>query len=79
MNLSEISIKRPVLSTVFMLVIVLLGIIGYTYLGVREYPNIDNPIISVSVSYPGANAEVITNQNASRWSRVSTASRAYAR
>ncbi len=62
MNLSEISIKRPVLSTVFMLVIVLLGIIGYTYLGVREYPNIDNPIISVSVSYPGANAEVITNQ-----------------
>ena len=62
MNISETSIKRPVLSTVFMLVVVLLGIIGYTYLGVREYPNIDNPVISVSVSYPGANAEVITNQ-----------------
>lgn len=45
-----------------MLIVVLLGIIGYTYLGVREYPNIDNPIISVSVSYPGANAEVIVNQ-----------------
>ncbi|MDL2297196.1 efflux RND transporter permease subunit, partial [Bacteroidales bacterium OttesenSCG-928-E04] len=62
MNLSELSIKRPVLSTVFVLIIFLLGIIGYTYLGVREYPNVDNPVITVSVSYPGANAEVIENQ-----------------
>ena len=62
MNLSELSIKRPVLSTVFVLIIFLLGIIGYTYLGVREYPNIDNPIITVSVSYPGANAEIIESQ-----------------
>lgn len=62
MTLSEISIRRPVLATVLILIIFLLGIIGYTYLGVREYPNIDNPIISVSVSYPGANAEVIMNQ-----------------
>ncbi|MDR2954259.1 MAG: efflux RND transporter permease subunit [Prevotella sp.] len=62
MTVSELSIKRPVLATVFILVIFLLGMIGYTYLGVREYPNIDNPIISVSVSYPGANAEVIENQ-----------------
>lgn len=62
MNLSELSIKRPVLSTVFVLIIFLLGFIGYTYLGVREYPNVDNPIITVSVSYPGANAEVIENQ-----------------
>ncbi|MDR2980002.1 MAG: efflux RND transporter permease subunit, partial [Bacteroidales bacterium] len=62
MNLSELSIKRPVLSTVFVLVIFLLGIIGYTYLSVREYPNVDNPIITVSVSYPGANAEVVENQ-----------------
>lgn len=62
MTLSEISIKRPVLATVMILIIFLMGMIGYTYLGVREYPNIDNPIISVSVSYPGANAEVIMNQ-----------------
>ena len=62
MNISEISIKRPVLATVIVLVIFLLGIIGYTYLGVREYPNVDNPIITVEVSYPGANAEIIENQ-----------------
>ncbi|WP_108822216.1 efflux RND transporter permease subunit [Dysgonomonas sp. Marseille-P4361] len=62
MTISELSIKRPVLSTVFVLIIFLLGMIGYTYLGVREYPNIDNPIISVNVSYPGANAEIIENQ-----------------
>jgi multidrug efflux pump len=62
MNVSEISINRPVLSTVFVLIIFLLGFIGYSYLGVREYPNIDNPIITVTVSYPGANAEVIEKQ-----------------
>lgn len=62
MTISELSIKRPVLATVFVLIIFLLGLIGYTYLGVREYPNIDNPIISVDVSYPGANAEIIENQ-----------------
>lgn len=62
MTVSELSIKRPVLATVFVLIIFLLGIIGYTYLGVREYPNIDNPIISVDVSYQGANAEIIENQ-----------------
>lgn len=62
MTLSEISIRRPVLSTVLISIIILMGMIGYTSLGVREYPNIDNPIISVSVSYPGANAEVIMNQ-----------------
>ncbi len=62
MNLSELSIKRPVLSTVFILIIFLLGIIGYTYLPIREYPSVDNPIITVSVSYPGANADVIEKQ-----------------
>ncbi|MDR0371020.1 MAG: efflux RND transporter permease subunit [Prevotellaceae bacterium] len=62
MNLSELSIKRPVLSTVLVLIILLMGIIGYSYLGVREYPNVDNPIITVSTSYPGANAEVIEKQ-----------------
>lgn len=61
-NISETSIKRPVFSTVLTLVILLLGIISYTFLGVREYPNVDNPIITVNVSYPGANADVIMNQ-----------------
>jgi multidrug efflux pump len=62
MNISELSIKRPVLSTVMVLIILIFGIIGYTYLGVREYPSVDNPIITVSVSYPGANADIIENQ-----------------
>ena len=50
------------MATVVTLVIILFGMIGYTYLGVREYPSVDNPIISVSCSYPGANADVIENQ-----------------
>jgi multidrug efflux pump len=62
MNISELSIRRPVLATVLILVILLLGIIGYSYMGVREYPNVDNPIINVSVTYPGANAEIIEKQ-----------------
>jgi multidrug efflux pump len=62
MTLSELSINRPVLATVMVLIIIIFGIIGYTSLAVREYPNVDNPIITVSVSYPGANAEVIENQ-----------------
>ncbi|MDR1562405.1 MAG: efflux RND transporter permease subunit [Dysgonamonadaceae bacterium] len=62
MNISELSIRRPVLSTVFVLIIMLFGIIGYRYLGVREYPSVDNPIITVEVTYPGANADIIENQ-----------------
>lgn len=62
MNISELSIRRPVLATVLTLIIVIFGMIGYGYLGVREYPSVDNPIISVTCSYPGANADVIENQ-----------------
>ena len=62
MNISELSIRRPVLATVLTLIILLFGFIGYSSLGVREYPSVDNPIISVSCSYPGANADVIENQ-----------------
>ncbi len=62
MNISELSIRRPVLATVLTIIILLFGFIGYTYLGVREYPSIDNPIITVSCSYAGANADVIENQ-----------------
>jgi len=62
MSLSSISIKRPVLATVFSLLILLFGGIGMTFLGVREFPSVDPPIISVSVSYPGANSDVIESQ-----------------
>ena len=62
MNISELSIRRPVLATVLTIIILLFGMIGYNTLGVREYPSVDNPIISVSCSYAGANAEVIESQ-----------------
>ena len=62
MNISELSIRRPVLATVMTVIILLFGMIGYFYIGVREYPSVDNPIISVSYSYAGANADVIENQ-----------------
>ncbi|MFM7023994.1 MAG: efflux RND transporter permease subunit [Flavobacteriales bacterium] len=58
-SLSTISIKRPVLAIVMNLIIMLFGVIGFTYLGVREYPSIDPPIITVKTSYPGANANII--------------------
>lgn len=62
MNISELSIRRPVLATVLTLIILLMGGIGYLYLGVREYPSVDNPVISVTCTYAGANADVIENQ-----------------
>lgn len=62
MSLSSLSIRRPVLAIVMSILIVLFGVIGYTYLGIREYPSIDPPIINVSTSYPGANADVIESQ-----------------
>ena len=62
MSLSSISIRRPVLATVFSIVIILFGIISFNYLPVREYPAVDPPIITVSTSYIGANADVIESQ-----------------
>ncbi len=62
MSLSSISIRRPVLASVMAIAIILFGIIGYTYLGIREYPSVDPPIITVSTSYTGANADVIESQ-----------------
>ncbi len=62
MSLSSVSIKRPVLATVMSVVIVVFGIIGYNFLGIRDFPSIDPPIISVSTSYSGANADVIESQ-----------------
>lgn len=62
MNLSSLSINRPVLATVISLLIILFGGIGYFFLGVREFPSVDPPIVSVSTSYVGANSEVIESQ-----------------
>ncbi|MFA7288023.1 MAG: efflux RND transporter permease subunit [Melioribacteraceae bacterium] len=62
MSLSSLSIRRPVLAIVMSILIILFGVISYTYLGIREYPSIDPPIINVSTSYPGANADVIESQ-----------------
>ena len=62
MNLSDIAIKRPVASIVLSLIIVLFGIVGYGFLGVRLYPAIDPPTINVQTSYTGANAEIIESQ-----------------
>ncbi len=62
MSLSSLSIRRPVLAIVMSIAIVVLGLLGYTYLGVREYPSVDPPIITVSTTYTGANADVIESQ-----------------
>lgn len=62
MSFASTSINRPVLATVISIVIVLFGVIGYTYLGLREYPVVDPPIITVRTNYVGANAEVIESQ-----------------
>ncbi len=62
MSLAETSIKRPVLATVMSLVIVLFGITGFTFLGVREYPAVDPPIVTIQTRYPGANPQVIASQ-----------------
>ena len=62
MNLSELSLKRPVLAIVCSIVILIFGGIGFTFLGVREYPAIDPAVINVRTSYTGANAEIIEQQ-----------------
>lgn len=62
MSLSTLSIKRPVLTIVMNVSIILFGIIGYTYLGIREFPSIDPAQISVRTSYSGANADIIESQ-----------------
>lgn len=62
MNISQISLRRPVLAIVLNLIIVLFGIIGFKFLGVRDYPAIDPPNISVSTSYSGANSDIIESQ-----------------
>ena len=62
MNISELSIKRPVFTFVMNIILLLFGAIGFSYLGVRDYPAIDPPNINVSTSYNGANADIIESQ-----------------
>jgi multidrug efflux pump len=62
MSLSSTSINRPVLATVFSIIIVLFGVIGFNFLGVREYPSIDPPVITVRTNYTGANPDIIESQ-----------------
>jgi len=62
MNISELSLKRPVLATVMNIAIIIFGLVGYSFLALREYPAIDPPIVSVQTSYTGANSEVIQSQ-----------------
>jgi len=62
MNIASLSIERPVLATVISIVLVLFGVIGFTFLGVREYPSVDPPVVTVSTNYIGANADVIESQ-----------------
>ncbi len=62
MNISELSLKRPVLATVMNILIVLFGLVGYYFLAIREYPAIDPPTINVSTTYMGANADIMESQ-----------------
>lgn len=62
MSLSSLSIKRPVLATVMSIAIIIFGAIGFGFLGVREFPSVDPPIVTVTTNYPGANADIIVSQ-----------------
>ena len=62
MNISELSLKRPVLATVMNLMLILFGLVGFSFLAVRDYPAIDPPIITVTTSYTGANPDIIESQ-----------------
>ncbi|HMH20279.1 MAG TPA: efflux RND transporter permease subunit, partial [Puia sp.] len=60
--ISQVSISRPVLAGVLSVLLILFGIVGYTYLGTREYPVTDSPIVTITTVYPGASADIIASQ-----------------
>ena len=62
MTLPELSIRRPVFATVMSLVVLLLGLMSYSRLSVREYPKIDEPVVTVDTTYRGASAEIVESQ-----------------
>lgn len=61
-NISELSLRRPVLATVMNVALIVFGVVGFTFLAVRDYPAIDPPIVTVQTNYTGANADVIESQ-----------------
>src|ERR1044072_9082184 len=62
MNISELSLKRPVMTFVMNIILVLFGVIGFKFLGVRDYPAIDPPNVNVRTNYSGANADIIESE-----------------
>ena len=62
MVLSDVCIRRPVFATVMSLIIILIGLVSYSKLSVREYPKIDEPVVTVTTAYPGASAEIVESQ-----------------
>lgn len=62
MNISELSLNRPVLAVVMNLLVILFGVVGYNFLSLRDYPAIDPPIVNVRTSYVGANADIVESQ-----------------
>jgi len=62
MNISELSLRRPVLAIVMNIILVIFGVIGFSYLGIRDYPAIDPPNVNVRTNYSGANADIIESQ-----------------
>ena len=62
MSLPSISLRRPILAIVMNIIIVIFGIVGFTFLGVRDYPAIDPPVINVRTSYTGANSDIMESQ-----------------
>ena len=62
MTLSDLSVRRPVLATVFSLIIIAFGAIAFTQLPLRELPDVDQPVVSVNATYPGASAQVVETQ-----------------
>ncbi len=62
MSLSSVSINKPVLAIVFTLLIIIFGAVGFFYIGIREYPEMDPPIVTINTVYAGANPEIIQAQ-----------------
>jgi multidrug efflux pump len=61
-TLSDLSVRRPVLATVFSLIIIAFGLIAFTRLPLRELPDVDRPVVSINATYPGASAQVVETQ-----------------
>lgn len=62
MLLSHLSVKRPVLAAVVSLILIVFGVVAYQGLSLREYPDIDPPVVTVQIDYPGAPAAIVENR-----------------